>query len=93
MARYRFAVTLLSYLVVGLLLSACAPATSTSSSATLVSAPAIFPTQEETPAPDFTRYVPIASGVVLISLGMIMLSGFEQVVENFVFHIMGFQGL
>ncbi len=40
-----------------------------------------------------TRYVPIASGVVLISLGMIMLSGFEGVVENFIFHIMGFQGL
>lgn len=54
MARYRFAVTLLSYLVVGLLLSACGPATPTSSSAVLASTPSIFPTQEETPAPDFT---------------------------------------
>lgn len=56
MAGYRFAVTLLNYLVVGLLLSACGPATSTSSSAAPTSTPVILPTQEEPPAPDSTFF-------------------------------------
>lgn len=39
-----------------------------------------------------TRYVPLASGIVMISLGMIMLSGLEGALEGLIFQVLRLQG-